>query len=235
MKLACNVYWLGIIPYEEAWQLQNRLAVEIATHQQPPTLLLLEHPHTYTFGRSGRIENLLWDEAELARRGVTVQWVDRGGDITYHGPGQLVGYPLLPLGSMNMHVETGRDAARLPETDYIGYLRDLEETLIVALAGLNVLSGRLPGLTGVWVQPDSKALPAKIAAIGVKVDARGVTRHGFALNVVNDLSPFKLIVPCGLKDKPVTRIADHVSEAPTLEDVYARVIQHTASVFERQL
>jgi lipoate-protein ligase B len=114
MDAVCNAVWLGLVPYDEAWQLQNRLAVEIAASRLPPTLLLLEHPHTYTFGRSGHIENLLWDEAELTRRGVAVQWVDRGGDITYHGPGQLVGYPLLPLGSMNMQVQTGRDAARLP-------------------------------------------------------------------------------------------------------------------------
>jgi lipoate-protein ligase B len=232
MDAVCNVVWLGLVPYEEAWQLQNRLAVEIAAGRQPPTLLLLEHPHTYTFGRSGHIENLLWDEAELTRRGVAVQWVDRGGDVTYHGPGQLVGYPLLPLGSMNMQVQTGRDAAHLPQADYIGYLRDLEETLMVALSQLGVTGMRLPGLTGVWVQSDTRALPAKIAAIGVKVDARGVTRHGFALNVNPDMSYWDGIIGCGLKEYQVTSLAKLLDFVPTMPEVLEAITDAFCKVFE---
>jgi lipoate-protein ligase B len=232
MDAVCNVVWLGLVPYEEAWQLQNRLAVEIAAGRQPPTLLLLEHPHTYTFGRSGHIENLLWDEAELTRRDVAVQWVDRGGDVTYHGPGQLVGYPLLPLGSMNMQVQTGRDAAHLPKADYIGYLRDLEETLMVALSQLGVTGMRLPGLTGVWVQSDTRALPAKIAAIGVKVDARGVTRHGFALNVNPDMSYWDGIIGCGLKEYQVTSLAKLLDFVPTMPEVLEAITDAFCKVFE---
>jgi lipoate-protein ligase B len=232
MDAVCNVVWLGLVPYEEAWQLQNRLAVEIAAGRHPPTLLLLEHPHTYTFGRSGHIENLLWDEAELTRRGVAVQWVDRGGDVTYHGPGQLVGYPLLPLGSMNMQVQTGRDAAHLPQADYIGYLRDLEETLMVALSQLGVTGMRLPGLTGVWVQSDTRALPAKIAAIGVKVDARGVTRHGFALNVNPDMSYWDGIIGCGLKEYQVTSLAKLLDFVPTMPEVLEAITDAFCKVFE---
>jgi len=231
MDAACNVYWLGLVPYDEAWQHQNRLAAEIAAGRQPPTLLLLEHPHTYTFGRSGHIENLLWDEAELARRGVTVQWVDRGGDVTYHGPGQLVGYPLLSLGAMKMEVEAGQDTARLPQADYIGYLRNLEVTLIAALSRLGVTSVQLPGLTGVWVQSGSESQPAKIAAIGIKVDARGVTRHGFALNVNPDMSYWDGIVGCGLKEYPVTSLAELLDWVPSMPEVKEALTDAFGKVF----
>jgi lipoate-protein ligase B len=164
------------VDYEDAWDLQGHLAPLIASGDQPPILLLLEHPHTYTFGRSGKIENLLWDEAELQRRNVRVHWVDRGGDVTYHGPGQLVGYPLLPLGSPGISVDPTSNAAKLPQADFVGYLRRLENVLIAALDSLGAASFKQPGLTGVWVQsPGSRAksqsLPAKIAAIGVKIDA----------------------------------------------------------------
>src|SRR5512141_2824379 len=184
MKQLCEVYRLGMMPYTEAWELQGRLAEEIAAGMRPATLLLLEHPHTYTFGRRGQAENLLWDEAERARRGVEVAWVDRGGDVTYHGPGQLVGYPLLPLAPQ------GWTGERLPQADYVGYVRNLEKALIFALARFGIVGGQLPGLTGVWVaadvwarcprcDPRLKPAPAKIVSIGVKVDVHGVTRHGF--------------------------------------------------------
>ncbi len=102
--MLCHVHDLGLMDYQPAWDLQNRLAAEIARSERPPTLLLLEHPHTYTFGRRGQAENLLWDENQLKARGVSVHWVDRGGDVTYHGPGQLVGYPLVPLGQIGLKV-----------------------------------------------------------------------------------------------------------------------------------
>jgi lipoate-protein ligase B len=162
------VQWLGSIGYQQAWDMQVQLADEIARRMRPPTLLLLEHPHTYTFGRSGHAKNLLWSEAELERRGVQVHWVDRGGDITYHGPGQLVGYPLLPLAPPDWNTAS---TGHLPQADYVGYLRRLEKALIDALADLGLVGCQaIDGLTGVWV-PGSPQ-PAKIAAIGVKVDAR---------------------------------------------------------------
>jgi lipoate-protein ligase B len=224
----CQVYKLGQVDYETAWDLQNRLARAIAIGEQPPTLLLLEHPHTYTFGRRGKIENLLWDEAELKRRGVSVHWVDRGGDVTYHGPGQLVGYPLLPLGSPSALVDQVRDAAHLPQADFVGYLRRLEAMLIAALTSMGVVSFPLPGLTGVWVQPPEtgapgESLPAKIAAIGVKVDARGISRHGFAMNVNPDMTYWEGIIGCGLTDYPVASLADRLDPPPTMEQTIQAV------------
>jgi lipoate-protein ligase B len=224
-----------MVPYEEAWELQNRLAGEIASGDQPATLLLLEHPHTYTFGRSGNIENMLWDEAELARRGISVHWVDRGGDVTYHGPGQLVGYPLIPLGTLNFQVESNRDSTHLPQVDYIEYLRKLESMLIKALASMGVRATQYPGLTGVWIQTNTSIMDKnsdqninqhlyKIAAIGVKVDARGVSRHGFALNIDPDMSYWEGIVGCGLEDYPVTKLVDLLDQAPTMEQVALEVV-----------
>jgi lipoate-protein ligase B len=246
MKPLCVVHQLGSVPYEEAWQLQNRLAAEINAGERPPTLLLLEHPHTYTFGRSGRSENLLWNEAELTRRGVSVHWVDRGGDVTYHGPGQLVGYPLLPLGAAGMHVDPASDSTRLPQADYVGYVRRLELALIGALARLGVLSGQLPGLTGVWAQPhvpsrcancppDLREEPAKIAAIGVKVDARGITRHGFALNVIPDMSYWEGIIGCGLKGYPVTSLAQLLEPPPSMKKVMQVVVDAFGEIFEYEM
>ena len=229
------MHQLGLVSYEEAWELQNRLAGEIASGTRPATLLLLEHPHTYTFGRSGNVENMLWDEAELARRGISVHWVDRGGDVTYHGPGQLVGYPLIPLGTMNSHADTSQDSVHLPQVDYIQYLRKLESMLIIALANLGVAATQYPGLTGVWVQKNKNAtdqdsnqdtnhLPHKIAAIGVKVDARGVSRHGFALNVNPDMTYWEGIVGCGLDDYPVTKLVDLLDPTPAMETVTLGVV-----------
>src|SRR5512144_2374735 len=126
----CTVHRVGVIDYEQAWLLQDRLAHEIAAGVRDPTLLLLQHPHIYTFGRSGHPENLLWGAAELEEHGIQVHWVDRGGDVTYHGPGQLVGYPLLPLAPGGLKVDSGSGSGRLPSADYIGYLRKLEAVLI---------------------------------------------------------------------------------------------------------
>jgi lipoyl(octanoyl) transferase len=234
--MLCELHDLGLIGYQAAWDLQNKYAAEIARGERPPTLLLLEHPHTYTFGRKGRIENLLWNEARLRERGVAVHWVDRGGDVTYHGPGQLVGYPLIPLGPVDTR-------GLLPEADYVGYVRRLETVLIDALATLGLVSGQLKMLTGVWVQadvasrcsrcrPEDRKKPAKIAAIGVKVDAQGITRHGFALNVDPDMSYFDGIIPCGIPDHPVVSLADLFSPAPAMQRVKAEVVRSFAQTFD---
>jgi lipoyl(octanoyl) transferase len=231
-----HVIDLGLIEYERAWKLQDEYAAEIAEGMRPPTLLLLEHPHVYTLGRKGHAENLLWDKAKLKEKGINVHWVDRGGDVTYHGPGQLVGYPLLPLGKIN-----GQD--RLPEVDYIGYVRNLEKTLIVALARLGLGAGQRPGLTGVWIQadvysrcprcrPQDRLKPAKIAAIGVKVDARGISRHGFALNVNPDMEYWNGIIACGLQGEPLVSLADLLDPVPAMEHVKQAVAKAFADVFD---
>ncbi|MBI3739839.1 MAG: hypothetical protein HY258_12395, partial [Chloroflexi bacterium] len=145
----CEVLDLGLIEYERAWKLQDEYAAEIAAETRPPTLLLLEHPHVYTFGRKGHAENLLWGEEKLKEKGIAIHWVDRGGDVTYHGPGQLVGYPLLPLTPLAPSGHSPHflrnwgevEGGRLPEADYVGYVRKLEQTLIVALAHLGIAAG----------------------------------------------------------------------------------------------
>jgi len=229
----CEVYRLGTVPYAQAWALQERLADEIAMGLRPPALLLLEHPHVYTFGRRGHPENLLWGEAERAARGIEVHWVDRGGDVTYHGPGQLVGYPLLPLGRVDA-------SGRLPPADYVGFIRRLERTLVLALAQLGIVSGERPGLTGVWVQPDvasrcahcppaARREPSKIASIGIKVDTRGVSRHGFALNVDPDMAYWDGIIACGLQGSPAVCVADLLQSPPAMSDVCDAVV----AAFER--
>lgn len=242
MNRICSVHQLGLVPYEEAWDLQTRLAGEIASGDRPATLLLLEHPHTYTFGRSGKIKNLLWDEAELARRGIEVHWVDRGGDVTYHGPGQLVGYPLIPLGVLGMPPEAEAGPGSTPKADYIEYLRKLESMLIKALDNLGAAAIQHPNLTGVWVEnteilvdkgskqaPDNP--PHKIAAIGVKVDAKGISRHGFALNVNPDMSYWEGIIGCGL-DYPVTKLVELLPQAPTMEQVERAIVEAFGEVFD---
>lgn len=247
MRPQCRVYRLGLVPYSQAWQLQEQLAGQVGRGEQPATLLLLEHPPVYTFGRRGQASNLLWDEQELERRGVSVVWVDRGGDVTYHGPGQLVGYPLLPLAPGGLYAARpvgngGPSGGVLPRADYVGYIRKLEQALVLALARLGVACFQIPGLTGVWVQPDSRPQgqadqpklqlpPAKIAAIGVKVDARGVSRHGFALNVDMDMSYWQGIIGCGLRDYPVTSLAELSSPPPSMDKVIETVVAALGEVF----
>ena len=236
---------LGLMEYERAWKLQDEYAREIAERKRPPTLLLLEHPHVYTFGRRGKQENLLWGESQLEEKGIAIHWVDRGGDVTYHGPGQLVGYPLIPLSPPSLvgRGNGGEGETRIPQADYIGYVRKLEKTLIVALARLGLAAGQRPGLTGVWIQPDvhsrcprckpeDRKKPAKIAAIGVKVDARGISRHGFALNVNPDMNYWEGIIACGLQDEPVVSLADLFPEAPSMERVKAEVVNAFSEVFQ---
>lgn len=242
-KKICCVHHFGIVEYQKAWELQNELAKEIAQGRRPASLLLLQHPHTYTLGRSGRQENLIWDEAELKRRRIDVHWVDRGGDITYHGPGQLVGYPLIPLASEGLRVNPSSGSARLPQADYVGYLRKLETVLVEALAQFNVAGTRVEGLTGVWtsphVSPESGGQtggrqdpPAKLASIGVKVDVHGITRHGFALNVDPDMSYWDGIIGCGLEGYQVTSLAEILPSVPSMEAVVDAVVAAFGRVFE---
>ena len=230
---------LGLIEYEAAWKLQDQYALEIAEGKRSPTLLLLEHPHVYTFGRRGHQENLLWGESQLKEKGIAIHWVDRGGDVTYHGPGQLVGYPLIPLSQVLVAREGGE---RIPQADYVGYVRKLEEMLIVALARLGLAAGQRSGLTGVWIQadvhsrcprckPEDRRKPAKIAAIGVKVDARGVSRHGFALNVNPNMEYWEGIIGCGLQNEPIVSLADLFPEPPSMERVKQEVIAAFGEIF----
>ncbi len=221
-----HVRCLGLVPYQQAWDLQAELAGQIAAGILPPTLLLLEHPHTYTFGRRGQAANLLWSEAELKRRGIEVFWVDRGGDITYHGPGQLVGYPLIPLQNNGLVAPTQAGSSSLPQADYTGYLRKLEQVLILALHQFGLQACTFKNLTGVWVKD------AKIAAIGVKVDAHGITRHGFALNVATDMSYWDGIIPCGLEGLPVTSIGQLLPHPPSMPQVMQAVITEFENIFE---
>lgn len=221
-----QVYRLGLVPYAKAWQLQEKLAASIAAGEHPPALLLLEHPHTYTFGRRGNAANLLWDEAELKRRGIEVHWVDRGGDVTYHGPGQLVGYPLLPLGTPETNPQ---NQAHLPKADYVDYLRRLEEVLLLTLEAFKVHGERIPGMTGVWVRRAEWARPRKIAAIGVKVDVHGISRHGFALNVNPDMTYWEGIIGCGLRDYQETCLAEVLPAIPPM----SRVIETVENAFSK--
>ena len=226
---------LGLIECERAWKLQDEYASEIAAGSRPPTLLLLEHPHVYTFGRKGHAKNLLWGEEKLKEKGIAIHWVDRGGDVTYHGPGQLVGYQLFSLGKINKE-------NRLPDADYVGYVRQLEKTLIVALARLGIAAGQRSGLTGVWIhadvysrcprcRPEDRAKPAKIAAIGVKVDVNGVSRHGFALNVNPDMEYFDGIIACGLAGEPVVSLADLLTDPPSMEKVKQEITAAFGEIF----
>ena len=246
---------LGLIEYETAWKLQDQYAAEIAAGKRATTLLLLEHPHVYTFGRRGKQENLLWGAEQLKEKGIAIHWVDRGGDVTYHGPGQLVGYPLLPLipirpdrssqesgdqslastPTPNPTLDMMRPVRSVPDADYVGYVRKLEKTIITALARLGLVSGQRSGLTGVWIQadvhsrclhckPEDRKKPAKIAAIGVKVDARGITRHGFALNVNPNMEYWDGIIACGLQDEPIVSLADLFEPPPTMKRVKREVI-----------
>jgi lipoate-protein ligase B len=234
MKSECIAIWLNRLKYSTAWSLQEYLANQIAAGEHPETLLLLEHPHSYTFGRSGHIENLIWDEDELARKGIVLEWTDRGGDVTYHGPGQLVGYPLLNLGTIKENL-TG-DSSRIPRADYLEYLRQLERMLILTLSRLGVPAFQKSGLTGVWIRPENipqsrGQLPAKIAAIGVKIDAQGISHHGFALNVNPDMAYWEGIIGCGLEEYPVTSLAEISFPPPSVGNVIEKLIDSFGEVF----
>ena len=206
-----QVIQAGRIEYLAAWEHQRALVRQRSDGAIGDTLLLLEHPHTYTLGRSTKDGHLLIGPDELAAQGVALVESDRGGDITYHGPGQVVGYPILKLS------QHGGDLLR--------YLRMLEQTLIVALASYGVAAGRIAGLTGVWVGEE------KIAAIGVKLSASGITQHGFALNVTTDLRFFQQIIPCGIADKSVTSLERVIGATPPHAEVEQRVALAFGEVF----
>jgi lipoate-protein ligase B len=234
--ITLETLWLGCLDYQQAWDLQNWTAERIAAGERGPTLLLLEHPHTYTIGRRGGREHLLWDEARLVEHGVQVHEVDRGGDITYHGPGQLMGYPILPLSVPEWQ------GGRLPQADFVGYLRKLEQLLILTLAQYGIVSGQRDSYTGVWLPadvwsrcprcaPEMRSSPAKIASIGVKVDGRGITRHGFALNVQPDMTYWEGIVACGIDGVNMAAMSDFLDPAPTVEQVARTAAEKMGEVF----
>lgn len=225
MKKTCRVLRSGTLSYQQAWDIQNALAAEIGAGQGMETLMLLEHPHTFTLGRRGQAGNLLWSEKTLAEKGVEVFWVDRGGDITYHGPGQIVGYPILRLAPIGYHAE------HLPQADYVGYIRKLETVLIQTLAHFQINGFRVDQKTGVWVKPGSDLAMQKIASIGVKVDAKGISRHGFALNVQPDMEYWQGIVPCGLSDVAMTSMARCKSGSINMEMVNDQIIKDFGQVF----
>ena len=194
----CRYAWLGMVGYPCARALQDELVNQVHDGDSPNTLLLLEHPHVYTRGRLSRDEHLLTPGDELAAAGVPVHETDRGGQITYHGPGQLVGYPII-----NLRIWGGGP---------LQYVRTLEQVIVEALADFGITAHTEPGLTGVWTAG------GKIAAIGVKI-SRGITFHGFAINVNTDLSYYRHIVPCGITDRPVTSMAADLREEADLEAV----------------
>ena len=224
----CLVLRRGLTDYPRGWEMQRHAAAAVGEGRTPHILILLQHPPTYTLGVRGKAEHLLASEEALARLGARVYRVDRGGDVTFHGPGQVVGYPIFRL-----------DAWRQGP---LWYVRRLEAALIDALAALGIAAGRVEGRPGVWVGPppdgDSRSArsgspsggAAKVAAIGVRV-SRGVTSHGFALNVSPDLSYFAHIVPCGLADAAVTSIERLLGRPIPLREVEDLVIDSLGRVF----
>jgi len=210
----CAVRQLGAIEYREAYELQKALLQERLRGRIADTLLLLEHPPTITVGKSGKLENVLASPAELASAGVSLIFTDRGGDVTYHGPGQIVGYPILDLR------ERDRDAHR--------YVHYLEEVLIRTLADYGIGSGRDHNHAGVWVNDE------EIAALGLSI-RQWITMHGFALNVNTDLKHFTLINPCGFANKTATSMARLLGHELPIDEVTERLLAHFAEVFEVEL
>lgn len=223
MRQNINWYDLGLIPYTKAWDLQERIQTSIVEEKlaaregqleqerRDDVILLVEHPHVYTLGKSGDEKHLLRTQQELDELDATYIKTDRGGDITYHGPGQIVGYPIL-------------DLARY-FTDIHKYLRYLEEVMIRTCADFDISAGRIEGLTGVWVDE------AKICAMGVRC-SRWVTMHGFALNVNTNLAYFKNIIPCGIDDKPVTSLQEILGQKQDMEFIKKRIVYHFENLFE---
>ena len=209
--ITLEVIELGRTPYLEAWNLQLRLHEEVASGRRPDTLLLLEHPHTYTLGRRGRGDDILIGQSDLDRLGISVHHTDRGGEVTYHGPGQLVGYPIVDL--------------RRWGGGPLKYVRSLECVIAETLVELGIASTSEGRPTGVWVEG------RKIAAIGVKV-ARRVTSHGFALNVSTDLSYFQHIVPCGMPSAQVTSVSEETGEAVSVGEVVPVIVEKFGEIFD---
>jgi lipoyl(octanoyl) transferase len=221
-----NVIYLGRADYSTALDLQKALEHLVKTGRAGHTLLLLEHPPVITLGRNAAADNIVASREFLAGQGIGLFETDRGGDVTFHGPGQLVGYPIFNLRGFT------------PRLGAVEFVRKVEDALIRVCGDLGVVTGRIPGLTGVWTENQPRA---KIAAIGVHI-SRGVTSHGFALNVTTNLDYFKLIVPCGIADKPVTSLANEIAHAsqgqarplPELEQVAELSARNFGRVFEAQ-
>ena len=205
---------LGLIAYTEAWELQKRVVAARKAGAIEDVLLLCEHPHVITLGRSGNRSNLLASENVLRQKGVEYFETTRGGDITYHGPGQIVGYPILNLGAIRR--------------DVVWYVRQLEETMIRATAELGIEARREPGKTGIWV--GEAAMAEKLAAIGVHI-SRWVTSHGFAYNVATDLRYFDLIVPCGIAERKATSLEKLLGRNIVTADIKPILAKHLGEVF----
>lgn len=211
--LPLSVHRLGRVRYADGLELQARLVAERQEGAIPDTLLLLEHDPVFTLGRNARAENVLFSEDLLRERGFALHETGRGGDVTYHGPGQVVGYPILEL-------PTDR-------RDVHAYVRDLEEVMIRTCGDYGLAAVRVPGMTGTWVGEE------KIGAIGVRI-ARWVTSHGFAFNVATDLAPFDLIVPCGIRGRGVTSLERLLRRPVPLAEVEDRLAAHLGDVFSRR-
>lgn len=221
----------GQTDYQEAWDRQEALFGQITAQKAanrlgepsdaptPNYLIFTEHPHVYTLGKSGKPEHLLLDESGLTEKQAVFYRINRGGDITYHGPGQIVGYPILDLDNFF--------------TDIHRYLRTLEEAVIRTLADYGITAGRFPGYTGVWLDADNERA-RKICAMGVRA-SRWVTMHGFAFNVNTDLSYFGHIVPCGIEDKDVTSMKRELGATQDIAAVKIRLKQHLADLFGMEL
>ena len=233
--------YLGRVGYDEALRLQAEIATLRLTGHVDNTLLLLEHPPVLTLGRNARRENVLASDELLERRGVTLHEINRGGDVTYHGPGQLVGYPIFDLRSL-----VNARGGRLGPVDFV---RMMEEALIRLCGVYGVRAGRIAGLTGVWCglhpvavdgafdQSNVTAKARKIGAIGIHV-SRGITSHGFAFNVTTDLRDFQLINPCGITDKPVTSLEREIPEGvslPAFEQMAHQAARQFGQVFAQQV
>ena len=221
----------GMIDYQEAWDKQEALFTEIVNiksanrtnnteNSTKNYLIFCEHPAVYTLGKSGKMEHLLLDEKGLLDNHARFYKINRGGDITYHGPGQLVGYPILNLDYFF--------------TDIHKYLRLLEEAVILTLADYGIIAGRSEGQTGVWLESDSPLKARKICAMGVRC-SRWVTMHGFAFNVNTNLAHFKNIIPCGIDDKAVTSMEAELGEKVNIESVKLKLIAHLAELFNMDI
>lgn len=221
----------GVIDYQEAWDKQEALFAEIVNIKSANRtnntenvtknyLIFCEHPAVYTLGKSGKMEHLLLDEKGLLDNHARFYKINRGGDITYHGPGQLVGYPILNLDYFF--------------TDIHKYLRLLEESVILTLADYGIIAGRSEGQTGVWLESDNPLKARKICAMGVRC-SRWVTMHGFAFNVNTNLAHFKNIIPCGIDDKAVTSMEAELGEKVNIEFVKLKLIAHLADLFNMEI
>ena len=212
--------YLGRVDYDEGLRLQAEITSMVAAGLAQNVLLLLEHPRVLTLGRNAKRANVLASDAMLERRGITLHEINRGGDVTYHGPGQLIGYPIFDLRSLK-----NTRGARMGPVDFV---RGMEEALIRLCCEFGVAAGRISGLTGVWCGADEGMHARKIGAIGIHV-ARGITSHGFAFNVTTDLSDFQLIVPCGIADHGVTSLEREVAEERRGELADLEAMAHRAT------